>query len=203
MPIPVGLVHVHVYKSKCGSCLFIQIKHQFTQIKILSATCNLSASCMMSNSKVQLYCSKRLYCVNIIINQSMQCSHLITNLILIENSQQIPCKACTDETKIRKAQSSVARIAQLQASYQSTAATPPSHSFEWHCWSFLQEADMAFVMKRAARAALNVRQQAVRCMSTPAPNRNPDIPQTKVRVFSPPEKNAYIILFVTRRKCAS
>ena len=61
---------------------------------------------------------------------------------------------------------------------------------------------MAFVMRRAARAALNVRQQAVRCMSTPAPNRKPDIPQTKVRVFSP-EKSAYTILFVTRRKCAS
>ena len=48
---------------------------------------------------------------------------------------------------------------------------------------------MAFVIRRAARAVLNVRQQAVRCMSTPAPNRKPDIPQTKVRVFSPPEKS--------------
>lgn len=37
------------------------------------------------------------------------------------------------------------------------------------------------MMRRAAVAALNVRQQAVRAMSTPAPNRNPDIPQTKVR----------------------
>jgi len=39
---------------------------------------------------------------------------------------------------------------------------------------------MAFMMRSAAVAALNVRQQAVRAMSTPAPNRNPDIPQTKL-----------------------